>query len=144
MKIRKRISGFTRILHGKKVKHPSYERTFNIPNFKPRKISYGKGKYCRYCGASNEFLIKRGNRMAKRGKTQRYHCYWCGRRFTRGGDLFRMRHDRKLIEQALKLRKQGNTLRDIEIKLGKRVSHTTILRWTKKWTKINKKRKSMK
>lgn len=143
MKIIKQINGFTRILNGKKVTHPSYKRTFDIEINPSKKISYGKGHICPFCGATKDFIIKRGHRtIQKRTNTQRYYCYWCERRFSLGGDMYRMRNDRKIIEKALLLRQEGYTLREIQNKLNNIVSHTTILRWIKKWEKkINQERK---
>jgi len=147
MQITKQISGFSRILNGKEVKHPSYTRTFDIVINLSKKISYGDGRICPFCNSPKEFHMKQGHRkIQKRANTQRYFCYWCERRFSLGGDMHRMRNDRKIIEKALILRKKGHTLREIRTKLNNIVSHITILRWIKKWDKKTnqEKRKNMK
>lgn len=139
MKIKKQIKGFTRTLYGKKVKHPNYERKFNIPNINSKRINiYGKGGICPYCNATKEFIIKTGTRKVKKDRNkQRYYCYWCKRRFTQKTGLFRMKNNFATISLTLKLLKQGYTSRDI-------VSHTTICRWRKKWNKIKNQQKNMK
>ena len=89
---------------------------------------------CPYCKAHRSLIIKHGHRkiMVNRSN-QRYHCLVCDRRFSLRGDLFRMRNDKPIIEQALLLKQKGNSSREIAKKLDKKVSHVTILRWIKKF-----------
>lgn len=145
MKVYKKIKGFNRIIYGKRIKHPSYVRTFELPDVNSKKINlYGKGRICPYCNATKDFIIKTGTRKVKRDKNkQRYYCYWCKRRFTKRSGLFRMKNNFKTINLALELLKQGYTTRDIQKKLNNIVSHTTIMRWRKKWNKITNQQRNM-
>jgi transposase-like protein len=96
-------------------------------------IPHQKFKTCFYCNSIN--LIRHGGRKTKnRGWIQRYYCKDCKKSFTSKGDVlqYRMRHQKEIIEKALKLRLEGNSLRDIAKQIGVS-SHQAILRWLKKF-----------
>lgn len=77
--------------------------------------------------------IKSGKRYTNRGVIQRYKCLACSKRFTIMEADFRMRHNIDKINKALKLNKQGLSLRQIS-NIIKNVSHTTIFFWIKEFS----------
>lgn len=88
---------------------------------------------CQKCGSSN--VIKNGSRPTqRRGEIQKFKCLECGHRFSTDTSFgYRMRNQEKTIKQALKLRKQGNSLAKIAEKIGGNVTRQTILRWLQKY-----------
>jgi len=144
MEIEKQIKGFERKLYGQTIKHPPSKRIFivetpNLKRFSPRQF------ICPYCKIS-DYITKWGTHNSlNRGQVQRFHCRLCNKRFSmRGGD-YRMRHDKRVIKLALKMRKRGFSMREIQYHLnqfGVKVSHITILRWIRKWTKKTKAKKT--
>lgn len=55
-----------------------------------------------------------------------------------------MRNNFEIITKALRLLKEGYSSRDVQKKLNNVVSHTTITKWRKKWTKTKNQNKGMK
>lgn len=88
-----------RILRNRIVK---LEKELKLKNQEIKKM---KNPRCPKCGSWE--VIKRGTRKVKRDKTniQRFCCLNCNWKFTQESLDFRMRHNKKLIYKALRLRK---------------------------------------
>jgi len=86
---------------------------------------------CLNCNSKE--VIKHGRRKTHRGFIQRYKCKSCGYDFIKKDKYFRMKNSKYKIEKALKLLKEGYSLRQIKKKM-RGISHTGIMRWNKKFT----------
>jgi transposase-like protein len=92
-------------------------------------------RVCPYCG-KEQWVVKSGKRYNKRGKTQRYLCKKCDKRFII--DKHKKRHFKiEHINIALDLLKKGMTTRAISDHLESvhkcPVSHATIANWKKRY-----------
>ena len=87
---------------------------------------------CRFCGSNNNIkrgITKSGFRKTQYGKSQKYLCKSCGKRFTEHSHYLRMRHDKEVIVEAIK---NSGSLREIGKKFN--VAHTTIMAWKEKYS----------
>lgn len=95
-------------------------------------------RLCRFCGSEN--IEKHGMRYTKSGKKQRYRCKDCNRRFVLNDGFSKMKYSPDVITQALDLYFKGLSLRKVkdhfEQFLSKKIHHTTILNWIRKYTCI--------
>ena len=93
-------------------------------------------RLCRFCGSEN--IEKHGMRYTKNGTKQRYRCKTCDRRFVVNDGFSNMKYEPETITQALDLYFKGLSLRKVkdhfEQFLNKKVHHTTVLTWIKKYT----------
>lgn len=92
---------------------------------------------CYHCNTTDTKLIeKEGTRKTGYKKNSRYFCNKCKKRFTVGGQYFRMKYTPQIIELSKKLYFNKYTSRDIrdiiKILYNIKVSHTSITRWSKK------------
>lgn len=87
---------------------------------------------CKYCKSNK--TIKQGLRKNMFNDVQKYHCKNCDRFFSINNN-FRMRYPQKVRELALRLNKEGKSLRQISRQLIEdthvKVSHTNIMNWVK-------------
>ena len=85
-------------------------------------------------------IVRDGCRVTRFGRTQRYTCKDCGRRFTPDKGFKNMKHDPKIITLTLDLYFKGVSLRKIVDHLKQfhdiEVSQTTPMRWIKKYIKL--------
>ena len=112
-----------------------------INNFKINNLSkIPKPEICPKCYKSN--YKKSGWRTVETGeKRQRYTCYNCQYRFILGENGFRkMKNDPRLIVDAIEMVFYGMTYRNIakfiRSSRGVKITHTTIINWFKKYTKL--------
>jgi len=98
---------------------------------------------CRWCGGTD--ITRRGNPDSGKGKTQRYFCKICMRRF-RNGITYRSRFEEWVVDRVLSLTTDGSRpcaisheiARDSDDFLDKkiRISPKTIPRLVRKYTRI--------
>jgi len=86
-------------------------------------------------------VIKRGVRFNRSGKTQRYYCKKCKRRFTgRKIGFIGMKNRADIIATSLDLYYRGLSLRQIvqhlETSHKIKISHTTVYYWIKKYVEL--------
>ena len=99
-----------------------------------------KPEICPKCYKSD--YKKSGWRTVEKGeKRQRYTCYNCKYRFILGENRFRkMRNDPRIIVEAIEMVFYGMTYRNIakfiRSNKGVKITHTTIINWFKKYTKL--------
>ncbi|MBS3923513.1 MAG: IS1/IS6 family transposase [Nitrosarchaeum sp.] len=92
---------------------------------------------CTFCHGAN--LKKYGIRKNKSGDIQRFLCVDCTKTFSVNLGFEKMRSNPQTITSALQLYFTGESLRGIQKFLrlqGKQVSHKTIYKWIKKYTKL--------
>ncbi|CAD6513350.1 transposase [metagenome] len=92
---------------------------------------------CTFCHGVN--LKKYGIRKNKSGDIQRFLCVDCTKTFSVNLGFEKMRSTPQTITSALQLYFTGESLRGIQKFLrlqGKQVSHKTIYKWVKKYTKL--------
>jgi putative transposase len=89
---------------------------------------------CKYCGS--EKIVKAG----MKGDKQRYLCKDCNHTFIEGSDFPRMRTESRIISSSIDFYFEGLSIRKIQTQIeklyGVHVSHTTILRWILKYSKL--------
>lgn len=89
---------------------------------------------CKYC--DSEKVVKNG----MKGKEQRYLCKDCGHKFIEGSDFPRMRTESRIISSSIDFYFEGLSIRKIQTQIEKlygiHVSHTTVLRWILKYSKL--------
>jgi len=95
---------------------------------------------CPVC-KKTDHVIKRGVRFNRSGKTQRYFCKTCKRRFTGRTTGFKgMKNRAEVIGTALDLYFHGLSLRKIvqhlETSHKLKISHSTIYYWIKKYVEL--------
>ena len=115
-----------------KIRQEVRER--NKVTIKPIEISE-----CLFCQSQN--IKKYGIRRNKSGDIQRLVCKDCNKTFSINIGLSKMKNRPQTITTALQLYFTGESLRNIQKFLrlqGVEVSHKTIYRWIKKYTKIMK------
>jgi len=89
---------------------------------------------------SNKFVVKYGKRHNQSGAKQRYFCKKCESRFTPKDGFWKMRFSPEVITAALDLYYKGLSLRKIKDHLYNiEVSHTSILRWVRRYAKLTRK-----
>jgi transposase-like protein len=89
---------------------------------------------CVFCGSEN--IVKDALRHNKYGDIQRYLCKACGKRCSINIGFEKMSATPQVITSAMQLYFTGESLRNVQkfLKLqGVKVSHTTILRWIRKY-----------
>lgn len=92
---------------------------------------------CIYCKSNS--IVKNGIRHNKWGDIQKFCCHDCSRTFSVNIGFERMKHDPKGITTAMQLYYSGESLRNTaeSLKLlGMEVSHQTIYKWIRKYTKL--------
>jgi len=99
-------------------------------------LSYPKCPKCK----SNKFVVKYGKRHNQSGAKQTYFCKKCECRFTPKDGFWKMRFSPEVITAALDLYYKGLSLRKIKDHLYNiEVSHTSILRWVRRYAKLTRK-----
>lgn len=88
---------------------------------------------CRFC--RSEKTVKRGFRHLEKRKKQLYLCNSCKRKFTVDDGYLKMRHDKKVVEYAVRLygNHSSSEVKDILRRKGIRVSRWTIIKWSKRF-----------
>ena len=85
----------------------------------------------------SELIVKSGSRKTEFGITQRYECKGCGHRFVVDKGFCRMKHSPEIITKTLDLYFKGLSQRKISDHFKQfdktSVTHTTVLRWIKKY-----------
>jgi putative transposase len=104
-----------------------------------REIEQAEAKTtCPKCGS--ESVVRSGNRKTGFGTTQRFECKSCGFRFVIDKGFCRMKHSPEIITKTLDLYFKGLSQRKIcdhfEQFDKTTVTHTTVLRWIKKYLAI--------
>ena len=95
---------------------------------------------CRFCKGKE--VVKRGFRNNQVGRVRVYYCKTCGKVYSENTTFMKMKHKGEVILTALDLYTKNVSLRKIQDHLkqihGVRVSHVTILKWIRKYSKIYK------
>jgi len=95
---------------------------------------------CKFCGSSR--IIKRGFKKTQKGKTQRFLCKDCKRRFVVNDGFEKMKSTPQSVTIALDLYFKGISLRNIVDHLKQfysvEVSHVAVYKWIKKYVKLMK------
>ena len=95
---------------------------------------------CPKCGAGQEYFVKIGFRKNRSGPVRRFKCKKCGYSFTERLAFKSMRSDPFMIVLAIDLYLKGLSTRMVAHHLstmyGCNVSHMTIYRWFRKYTKL--------
>lgn len=103
----------------------------------PNEVSF-KPENCPNCKSNR--IIKRGKRHTENGDVQVFGCKSCNHRFTPDNGFSRMKHEPKAITLSLDLYFKGVSYRKITDHLKQfyelKVTHTTVIRWVKKYLKI--------
>jgi transposase-like protein/DNA-directed RNA polymerase subunit M/transcription elongation factor TFIIS len=85
----------------------------------------------------SELIVKSGSRKTEFGVTQRFECKVCGHRFVIDKGFCRMKHSPEIITKTLDLYFKGLSQRKISDHFKQfdktSVTHTTVLRWIKKY-----------
>jgi transposase-like protein len=100
------------------------------PNLILRKSS---GEKCFYCNSEN--IVKRGWRYTLYGRTQKYYCKDCGKKFSNSPNR-RMRTPKSVQDFAKKKRAEGLSYEKIQKEILKKfklkLSRQTVHRWFKR------------
>ena len=94
-------------------------------------------KVCKYCDSGD--IKKWGIRETKSGKTQRFKCTDCKKRFTANFGFEGMRYDSRTITQAIQMYYQGMSVRNIECNfemVAIDVDHSSIYDWVIKYSTL--------
>jgi putative transposase len=85
-------------------------------------------------------IVKHGFRHNKGKEIQRYRCKDCKFKFTLNGGFEKMKNDSKIVTLSLDLYFKGISLRKITDHInqfyGVKISHISIYKWIRKYTKI--------
>lgn len=111
-----------------------------------KRLGQGLGKLekeniCPYCG-SNMNVVRRGRRYNRERPVQVYLCKSCKKYFSEQTAFLKMKAQIKAVVAALDLYFKGLSLRKTAEHLkefyGVKVSHTAILKWVKKYSRLIK------
>ncbi|MAH43071.1 hypothetical protein CL614_05115 [archaeon] len=94
---------------------------------------------CPYCESKD--VIKQGVRHNQAVERQMWKCKHCSKKFTVDDGFLRMRHEKKVIKDAMEMRAQGASLADVKARLdarGIKISRWAILKWERKYPNLLK------
>ena len=102
-----------------------------------RIMERSKLQLCKFCDSGR--LKKDGIRQTKKGKSQRFKCLDCKKRFTANFGFEKMRYDENIITGALQMYYSGMSTRDISNHyemMGIKVSDVAVYKWICKYSKM--------
>jgi putative transposase len=109
-----------------------------VPQNSPITIPKPEGILCPRCNSIR--IVKHGFRHNKGKEIQRYRCKDCKFEFTPNGGFEKMKNDSKIVTLSLDLYFKGISLRKITDHInqfyGIKISHISIYKWIRKYTKI--------
>ena len=126
--------------HGKKCKHIwCLLYWLALKRLRSNLKSELAGNVCPHC-KSSEHIVKKGFRYNLSGPKPLYYCKQCKKTFTERSAFLGMKNSSTIILAALDLYFKGLSLRKVRDHIqqfyGKKVHHTTILKWVRKYSRL--------